>query len=262
MESLPIYPYVVKNQQVLNITDDQLAPIKANASQFGLDTYYADNLVYPPKGPLTLPNGWNSSVYDIYDNVLNLWNGAHCSSVYDISTQCPYLEDPLGYPQAAADPSIDNFFNNQTGFLEAIRVKPNITFLECRGGMFNDTGDLPPNVSVMPGVIEKSEHVLIGGGDHDILLLTMGSELAIQNMTWSGAQGFQKGLKTNLTTSQGVRGQYTTERGLSFVEFYYAGRKSFCESYEPALMEDMIPQDDSEAAFKTTEFLIGSIDHL
>lgn len=224
MQSLPIYPYAVKNQELLTITDEQLAAFKEKAAPYGLDTYYQDNLVYPPKGPLPFPANWNSSVYDIYSDIVGTWNGAHCSSVYDISTQCPYTIDPLGYPQAAVSPSYDNFLNNQTGFLEAIHADK--VFLECDDSGFTSIGEPSPNESVMPYVIEQSEHVVIGGGDNDILLLTMGSELVIQNMTWNGLQGFQKGLRTDLVTSEGVRGNYITERNLSMIEFYYAGRKS------------------------------------
>lgn len=223
MESLPIFPYAVKNQQVLNLTDDQIAGFKAKAAPYGLDTYYADNLNYPPKGPLLLPSNWTSDVYDIYDDILGAWNGAHCSSVYNIATECPFTIDPLGYPQAAVNPSYDNFLNNQTGFIQAIRADK--VFLECDNSGYREVGEPAPQESIMPYVIEQSEHVVIGGGDLDILLLTMGSQLAIQNMTWSGAQGFQEGLKTDLTTSQGIRGNWITERNLSMIEFYYAGRE-------------------------------------
>lgn len=227
MQQLGIYPFAVQNKDLLGFNDSQIAQFQASAAPYGLDTYYSEHVVYPPKGPLPYPTNWTGpDTYDIYGDISNAWNGAHCSSVYDISTECPYTVDPLGYPQAAWYPSLDNFLNNQTGFLSAINVKPGLTFLECRDNVYDDLDLPPPNESVMPGVIARSEHVVIGGGDHDILLLTKGSELVIQNMTWNGEQGFQQGVKTDLVTSQGVRGHYITERSLSLVEFYYAGRKS------------------------------------
>lgn len=230
MQQLAIFPYAVKNKDVLGFNDSQIAAYRTKAAPFGLDTYYSTHVTYPPSGILPYPANWTGpDSYDIYSDVLSAWNGAHCSSVYDISTQCPYTIDPLGYPQAAVSPTLDNFPNNQTGFLEAIHVKPNITFLECRADVYDDLNLPPPNESVMPGVIARSEHVMIGGGDRDILLLTMGSELVIQNMTWNGAQGFREGVKTDLTTSMGVRGHSITERSLSLVEFYYAGRESLIQ---------------------------------
>ena len=263
MEQLPIYPFVVKNQAILNFTDQQVAELQAKAAPFGLDTYYADYMVYPPKGPLPQLANWTGpETYDIWGDVLDTWNGAHCSSVYDISTQCPETLDPLGFPLDANSPSYDNFLNNQTGFLAAINAKPGVTFLACKDDIFDYVGDAPPNEVIMPQLIERSEHVVIGGGDRDILLLTMGSELVIQNLTWGGQQGFQEGSKTDLVTSEGVRGHYITERSLSLVEFYYAGRECSSRVRSCANSEDMIPQNDGEAAYKATKYLIGTLDSL
>ena len=230
MQGLAIYPYAVENKALLGLNDTQLAAIQARAAPFGLDTYYADHLVYPPKGPLPQPTNWTGSqTYDIWGDVLTAWDGAHCSSPYDISAQCPFEHDPLGFPLAGPgsnEPSYTNFINNQTGFLAAIHARPGVAYVACKNGMFDGLGEPYPNESVMPGVIARSERTIIAGANYDMLLLTKGSELAIQNMTWNGAQGFQSGEKIDLVTSQGVRGHYIAERSLSLVQFYYAGRES------------------------------------
>ena len=227
MQQLAIYPFAAENKDLLGLNDTQLAQLQANAARYGLDTYYADHLAYPPKGPLPYPANWTGAeTYDAWGEVLNAWNGAHCSSPYDISTQCPYLLDPLGFPASGiTPPSVDNFLNNQTGLAAAINVRPGVTFLLCKGEQYDDLNQPYPNESIMPGVIARSERVVVGGGDLDMLLLTKGAELVIQNMTWNGEQGFQKGVKMDVVTSQGIRGHYITERSLSLVEFYYAGRR-------------------------------------
>lgn len=81
-----------------------------------------------------------------------------------------------------------------------------------------------------------------------MLLITNGSRLAIQNMTWSGQQGFQSKPKGVLNTRAGQRGTYHHERGLTFIEYFYAGH--------------MVPQDDRAAGFKTTKYLVGQIKKL
>ncbi|OCF30496.1 hypothetical protein I316_07879 [Kwoniella heveanensis BCC8398] len=245
MQQLAIFPYAEIHQEDLILNDTQLEVCRARAAEYGLDTYYKDNLKYPPTGPLQLPANWTADVYNIYNDIVSNWNGAHCSSVYNIHFTCDDpLADPLGYP-LNGPLTYTNFINNVAGFKEAIHADPSVAWGECTADIWDDIGEPLPADSVMPNVIEKSERVIIANGAYDVLLMGQGSELAIQNMTWSGLQGFQDGIKTDLITSQGVRGFSITERKLSYVDFSYAGH--------------MIPQDDGEAAFKATQFLIGTI---
>ena len=51
---------------------------------------------------------------------------------------------------------------------------------------------VPSALGPLPGVIEKTNNVVIGGGWLDYLLLTNGTLVTIQNMTWNGKQGFQE----------------------------------------------------------------------
>lgn len=248
MEQLPAFEYAKHYQKTLTITDAELAKVERKIKKWGLNTFVEDHLKYPPKGPIKAPSGWNSSVYDVWGNLLSFWNGAHCSSVYDITAKCPSPLDPLGYPLDAASPSATNIFNNITGFKAAIGADPNRTWVECTSDNWVDIGEALPQASVMPSVIENSERVIIGGGDRDVLLLTNGSKLAIQNMTWSGHQGFQVKPSGVLRTAAGQRGTYHNERGLTFIEYFYAGH--------------MVPQDDPAAGFKTTKYLLGQIKKL
>lgn len=56
--------------------------------------------------------------------------------------------------------------------------------------MLNPQGDRSPpsGLSVLPGVIDKNERTIIGHGLLDYILIKNGSLIAIQNMTFGGAQ--------------------------------------------------------------------------
>lgn len=49
-----------------------------------------------------------------------------------------------------------------------------------------------PIQHVLPQVIEATNRVLIGNGDYDMIILTNGTLMSIQNMTWNGKLGFQE----------------------------------------------------------------------
>lgn len=48
-----------------------------------------------------------------------------------------------------------------------------------------------PIQGVLPQVIEATNRVIVSNADWDGLLITNGTLLSIQNMTWNGALGFQ-----------------------------------------------------------------------
>lgn len=227
MQQLPIFEYATLNKDTLNLTDDFLAEVKEKAEPYpGLTTYARDNLVYPPKGYLSLPPNWSADKFNIYGELLIGWNGAHCSSVYDISTQCPAPLDPLGYPQAATAPSADNFINNTPGFKQAIHANESIQWIGCSPNVFDNTGDAPAQESILAAVIDQSTRSIIGNGDRDVLLLGLGAQLAIQNTTWGGQLGFQQEPTQPLNTVEGgKRGIWHTERKLTWIQYFYAGRE-------------------------------------
>lgn len=66
---------------------------------------------------------------------------------------------------------------------------PNDPFIADDGdGGPEEEGDTSPDPiqHVLPQVIEATNRVLIGNGDLDMIIITNGTLLAIQNMTWNG----------------------------------------------------------------------------
>lgn len=120
----------------------------------------------------------------------------------------------------------------------------------------------PSGLSVLPGVIERADRVILGHGILDFILQYNGTLLAIQNMTWNGQQGFQQGPDSfndfyvpyhqdpqlGTLAGAGVMGQYHTERGLTLVTVELSGH--------------MIPQYAPSAAYRHVEFLLGRIPDL
>src|SRR6202012_1921963 len=96
----------------------------------------------------------------------------------------------------------------------------------------------PSGLSVLPSVIERSKRTIISHAIMDFILISNGTLMTIQNMTWNGKQGFQTKPKQdffvpyhveqNLGTiaGSGVMGVTHTERGLTWVEVFLSGHVS------------------------------------
>ena len=123
-------------------------------------------------------------------------------------------------------------------------------------------GSPPSSFGPLPRVIEKTNNVIVGSGLLDYLLLTNGTLMALNNMTWNGAQGFNSSplagddffvpynpsigfvieetenqpipaTPVGLVAGGGYLGKTHTERGLTFVTVYLAGHGKFpCSSKE------------------------------
>jgi carboxypeptidase D len=99
----------------------------------------------------------------------------------------------------------------------------------------------PPAYSILPTLLSTHNiSVHIYHGALDLLVNYLGVELALQNMTWNGQQGFQRrpdrtfGLQNTKmlngtgtwpgnTTTGKAAGVWTEERGLTYHLFYEAG---------------------------------------
>lgn len=127
----------------------------------------------------------------------------------------------------------------------------------------NGTDNSPPSaLSVLPGVIERTQRTILGHGLLDMILLFNGTLLAVQNMTFNGAQGFSvapekwddfyvpyhEDYQIGTLAGAGVMGQYHTERGLTVVTVDLSGH--------------MVPQYAPSAAYRHVEYLLGRIDNL
>jgi carboxypeptidase D len=171
----------------------------------------------------------------------------------------------LGFP-GSIPYEVNNLYFNRTAVQTAIHA-PHIDWEECTevDVFVNNTDTSAPSaLSVLPGVIEKADRVIIGHGILDMILIYNGTLLAIQNMTFNGAQGFSTppekfdnfyvpyhtefDNELGSTAGAGVMGKTNTERGLTLVTVQLSGH--------------MIPQYAPSASYRHLEFLLGRIPSL
>lgn len=182
-----------------------------------------------------------------------------------VATTCPLLWDVLGFPGSIPyQPDGAFIYFNLTDVQTAINA-PHVEWNECSTiDVFVNGTDTstPTGLSVLPGVIERTERTVLGHGILDFVLLYNGTLIAIQNMTWNGAQGFQEGPETwddfyvpyhdmgalGTLAGAGNMGKTHTERGLTLVTVELSGH--------------MIPQYAPSASYRHVEFLLGRIDSL
>ena len=100
-----------------------------------------------------------------------------------------------------------------------------------RGGPQRE-GDLSPDPiqSVLPKVIQATNRVLVANGDYDMIIISNGTLLSIQNMTWSGSLGFQNAPVTpiNIPGQNSPAGIQHFERGLMWSEAFKTGHMVSC----------------------------------
>lgn len=258
---IPTVPFVDYHKQLFNLNETTLDYLHEKHESCGYADYTEKYLTFPPPGPLPYPPSANDESCGLRDYVygaVTLTNP--CFDIYQVATTCPLLWDVLGFPGSIPyQPDGATIYFNRTDVQKAINA-PHQEWAECADGVLTKDTSLPSGLSVLPKVIEKTNNVIIGHGNLDMILLANGTLLMIQNMTWNGKQGFQSEPKTpffvpyhnelNLGTiaAAGIMGTTHTERGLTWVEVALSGH--------------MVPQYQPSAAYRHLEKLLGRIDSL
>jgi carboxypeptidase D len=248
--------------------------------QCGYEKFFDDYFTFPASGvqPTKLMNYSECDIYNmIYDEAYNpnpCWNPAK------INQGCPLLWDVLGNPtDLPYQPDSISYFN-RTDVKKALHVPEDVDWTLCAvDSVFvgADPGpeqafDESPNPieHVLPRVIEATNRVLISNGDWDYLIITNGTLLAIQNMTWNGELGFQSRPTTpinidmpdlqyaavfdalegygELDGPQGMMGVQHYERGLMFAETFQAGHRQ--------------SQDQGRVSYRHVQWLLGEDEYL
>ncbi|KPI41427.1 Carboxypeptidase cpdS [Cyphellophora attinorum] len=272
-QSIPTVPLVDFWGPLFNLNASFVEYLHTTADECGYTQFLEEALVYPPKGILpSPPNVANDNdTCDLFDAVFNavlLVNP--CFDIYQVATTCPVLWDVLGFPGSFEYlPEGTDIYFNITAVQEAINA-PVQEWMECTSidVFVNGTDNSPPSaLSVLPGVIEAADRVVIGHGLLDMILIWNGTLVAVQNMTWNGAQGFSTApsewddfyvpyhennyddpTAAGTLAGAGVMGQTHTERGLTLVTIDLSGH--------------MVPQYAPSAAYRHVEYLLGRIPSL
>ena len=235
--------------------------IHKRADSCGYTSFLNENLVFPPKD--LLPSAPNDTApgCDLWlDSLVAISRINPCFDVYHIISTCPLLWSVLARPTYFdyLPPGATLYFN-RTDVQKAIHA-PTQPWQVCVLDVLPNDDSPDSSLSVLPGVIEKLNRTIIAHGQLDYVLIANGSLLAIQNMTWNGAQGFQQEPKdefyvpeynnSDLATvaGSGIFGTTHTERGLTWVHVNLAGHA--------------LPQFAPGAGYRHLEFLLGRIGSL
>ncbi|KAI0825257.1 alpha/beta-hydrolase [Trametes gibbosa] len=260
-QEIPALRFAQANKNVFPFTSSFWAQLQNISDSCGYTDYLDKFVTYPPAGQLPLPAGatFNETtravgvkaecrMHSPIQRAVGIINPVF--DVYRVTDTFPNLWSVLGFPR-----STQKFVYFNRLVQDAIHA-PHINWEACGGPVYiNPATGGPGNdqsvastLSVLPNVIEKSKRVAIVHGLADFILVAEGTRIAIQNMTWHGKQGFQSPIEPEsfVVDNMGVFGNQHTERGLTFVEFYYSGH--------------MTPQFVPWAAFQTIAYVLGKRD--
>lgn len=290
-EEVVAYPYVKAYNNILGFNESFLQTLEDLDKSCGYadlrDKYYT----FPPPGnqPPKYFNATaeaNCDIFTMIDNAALAVNP--CFNIYEINQQCPLLWDVIAFPtQLVYKPDGASVYFNRSDVKAAIHAPEYVNWMECAGPVFiggdsnnngssytggpQGEGDLSadPIQQVLPYVIEKTNRVLVSNGDLDMIIISNGTLLAIQNMTWNGQLGFQQEPSTPINIEypdleyqavfaengldgidgpQGIVGVQHYERGLLYASTTLGGH--------------MQPQFQPRTAYRHLQWLLRRVDTL
>ncbi|MCJ1280044.1 hypothetical protein MMC21_007869 [Puttea exsequens] len=265
-EEVVAVPYVQAYNNILNLNDTFLETLASLDESCGYAALREKYLTFPPPGnqPAAYFNYTSDAKCDVFDMIDTALLGINpCFDIYEINQQCPLLWDILSFPtQLVYHPAgAPATYFNRSDVKTAIHAPQSVSWAECAtdpvfiggekqgdyhtGGPEGE-GDLSadPIQAVLPQVIDATQRVLVANGDFDMIIITNGTLMAIQNMTWGGKLGFQSQPATPIDIAipdlvyqstfaenggegidgpQGVMGVQHFERGLMWAETFLSG---------------------------------------
>ena len=197
-QEVPIAPFVMRNNNVMGFNATFLAQIEALHQSCGYAEWIDTFLAYPPPGnqpPVffnsSAPQNVSCALWEALDKAAFDINP--CFNVYAVNDACPLLWDVLGHrTQFDYIPAGAAVYPNRTDVKTAMHAPDISWYLDQHFAVFiadggdggpEEAGDTSPDPiqKVLPQVIEATGRVLVSNGDLDMIILTEGTLLAIQN---------------------------------------------------------------------------------
>ncbi|TID26545.1 pheromone processing carboxypeptidase (Sxa2) [Venturia nashicola] len=249
-QQVPAVPFVQANQQSFNFGSSFLSDIESLHKSCGYETFITKYLKFPPPGLQPQMTG-PSSQCDVFTKIKTEARKVNpCFNIYEVNQTCPTLSDQLN--------GLAPYFD-RADVKTALHAPSNSQWSVCSDNPVFTGGNAGPehqgDVSldsiqqVLPQVIAATNRVLVANGNYDMVIVTNGTLLSIQNMTWGGALGFQSPPVTPINIpGQGEMGLQHYERGLMWAETYKCGH--------------MVPEYQPLVAYRHLQWLLGKIETL
>ncbi|KAN0089186.1 alpha/beta-hydrolase [Hyaloscypha variabilis] len=276
-EEVTAYPFVEANNNMIGINASLLSELKELDESCGFAEFREKYYKFPAAGVQPIaPNIDSGSTCDINTAATNAALRINpCFNSYELVTQCPMPSDPLGFPTdlAYSYPGLTPLYFDRADVKAAMHAPTSIDWQECSGGPVfynNEDNSLDPIQQVLPQVIEGTNRVLVSNADLDFVIITAGTLLSIQNMTWNGKLGFEQepstptvitlpdlqyqqmyienGFPLGWEDPQGTMGVNHYERGLMWAQTYLSGH--------------MQPQFQPRSSYRHLQWLLGHIEEL
>lgn len=216
------YEFAKRNKDILKLKEEDLKIVKNESDTCHLTNFAYNYLTYPPRSRLPDPDA-ECLTFDLYLELARQHNSQF--NMYNIKQ--PNIELP-GQPTA-----LEIFFN-RTDVQDYIHA-PRQNFKLCKQVFADENYDdsEPPDRSPsfqnskLAQMVEHSTNFTIMAGSLDGLVMSEGVELALQNLTWGGKQGFDypPSGRVPLCDMEGNKRAFATyrERNLRFVTVPDAG---------------------------------------
>lgn len=297
-EDVPTLSMIESNRNSFPFNDTFNDFLQNKSAVCGFDDLLEKGLTFPPEGHFDLPIGaWpNGTVKDdcatFSDAARAIFLLNPCFNYYEVSQLCPVPWDVLGFPSSTfyLPRGYPNPYFNRSEVKAALHAPADANWTVCAehpvfvGGEDNSTDLSPPsghNGGPLARVIERTNNVIVGQGSLDMVVITKGTLLSLNNLTWNGAQGFSKGTSSLTQSSMhspktdasdvlapaepfyvpahdvpfvesmsgsGVFGSWGRDRGLTFVTTELAGHA--------------LPGFVQSAGYRQLEVLLGRIANL
>lgn len=221
---LGAYYFALKNNDILKLTQDELAQIKNLSDTCGNNAFLEKNLQYPAK--YRLPSFKDEcDTKGLFFTIMTQKNPTF--NYYNIRKPNPTVVDKN------AKMSRDIFLSdiNVQKYINVREPKP---YIQCQDVFPNDDTDLSLPVdqnpsyenSILAQMIESSKRFYMLQGDLDAIVVANGTKIGLQNLTWNGGQGIKQIPTIPLKDLEGKQQALASdERGLRFIEVKNSGHK-------------------------------------
>lgn len=267
-------PFVESNANLFTFNSTFMSQLQSLDKSCGYAAFREKYLTFPPSGVqppqhINYNTIGNCDVFDAINNAALEINP--CFDIYEVNQQCPLLWDVLSFPtEVEYTPAGATTYFNRSDVKTAMHAPQDVEWMICTNKpvLRRDTSAMSIE-HVIPQVIEATNRFLIASGDFDMILITNGTLMSIQNMTWNGKLGFQSKPNTpiNILTPdleyetvfdenglngvdgpQGVMGVQHYERGLMWAETFQSGH--------------MEPEFQPRVTYRHLQWLLGQIETL